>query len=147
MAMRQDDDSVWKSVILFGLASLIVLTLVSGCSTVTDEPQAELTQQERITDLKKRLLATHTKLHMQRAALQKLINNDADLDKLLRLMYVSQPVPVEPGTQNEDEGKEAQSKQINTDYLQQMTANQAAMKSDLAELLQEINALSATAKP
>ena len=146
MALRQDDDSVWKSVILFGVASLIVLTLVSGCSTVTDEPQAELTQQERIADLKKRLLATHTKLHMQRAALQKLINNDADLDKLIRLMYVSQPAPVEPGTQNEDESKEA-SKQINTDYLQQMTANQAAMKSDLAELLQEINALSATAKP
>lgn len=140
MAMRQQDDSVWRSVILYGTAALIILILLPGCSvlsTEVKEPKAELTQVEKVADLKKRLLATHHKMHMQRAELQKLLSNDADLELLVRLMHVKQQ-------QMQFTGESAgQNKEVTVDYLQVMVANQAAMKTDLSRLMEELNALTA----
>lgn len=140
MAMQQQDDSVWRSVVLYGTAALIILILLPGCSvlsTEVEEPKAELTQVEKVADLKKRLLATHHKMHMQRAELQKLLNNEADLELLIRLMHVKQQ-------QMQFTGEFAgQNKEVTVDYLQVMAANQAAMKSDLSKLMAEINAINA----
>lgn len=142
MANWQQEDTLWRSVILYGTAALIILSLLPGCSmlsTEVEEPKAELTQAEKVADLKERLLATHHKMHMQRAELQKLLSNEADLEMLIRLMHVKQQKMQLTG---ESAG---QSQEVTVDYLQVMAANQAALKSDLSALMAELNALKATA--
>jgi hypothetical protein len=140
MAMRQQDDSLWRSVILYGTAALIILSLLPGCSILSEEeevPPKELTQAEKVADLRQRLLATHHKMHLQRAQLQKLLGNEADLEHLIRLMHVKKQQTQITG---EDAG---QTKEVTVDYLQVMAANQSALKSDLVKLMQELNALTA----
>jgi hypothetical protein len=142
MAMRQQDDSLWRSVILYGTAAVIILSLLPGCSGLSNDevaPKVELTQAERVADLKKRLLATHQKMHMQRAELQKLLGNEADLERLIRLMHVKQQKMQLTGD------SAGRSEEVTVDYLQVMAANQAALKSDLSTLMAELNALTATA--
>lgn len=144
MAAWQPSRSRQSSVLLYAVAALIVFSLLPGCSTFSTEPEevsAELSQAERIAVLKKRLLETHQKLHMQKAELEKLIHNDADLELLLRLMYVKQQAgPVSDG--QKDNAQKSQPTEPNEmDYLQRMVANQAAIKSDLAKLIQEINSI------
>ncbi|MBU1619229.1 MAG: hypothetical protein KJ556_15985 [Gammaproteobacteria bacterium] len=140
MANWQQEDSLWRSVILYGTAALIILSLLPGCSMLSSEPQkveAELTQVEKVAVLKKRLLETHHKLHMQRAQLQKLINNDADLEQLIRLMHIRQQQTQLSGD------AVGQTKEVTVDYLQVMAANQQTLKSDLARLVSELNTLKA----
>lgn len=141
MAIRQPDDSLWRSVILYGTAALIILSLLPGCSMLPEseeEPKAELTQAEKVADLKKRLLATHQKMHMQRAQLQKLLNNEADVEQLMRLMQVKQQKLQFTGD------SAGQTQEVTVDYLQVMAANQTTLKTDLARLMEELNALTAT---
>lgn len=150
MATRQQDHSKQSFLLLYAAAALVVLSLLSGCSTFSAEPKevsAELSQSERFAALKKRLLETHYKLHMQRAELQKLINNDAELELLLRLMYVKQQNNSASGEQENDAEKQQVAESNEVDYLQRMVANQVAIKSDLAKLLQEINTMAAGATP
>jgi hypothetical protein len=140
MANRQHTDSLWRSSMLYGAAALVVLSLLPGCSMLSREPEkveAELTQVEKVAVLKKRLLETHHKLHMQRAQLQKLINNDADLEQLIRLMHIKQQ-------QTQLSGDAAgQTKEVTVDYLQVMAANQQTLKSELSRLMFELNTLTA----
>ncbi len=142
MTARQQEDSIWRSVILYGTAALIIVSLLPGCSlfqTEVEQPKAELTQAEKVADLRKRLLATHHKMHMQRAQLQKLLNNKADLESLIRSMQVKQQKVQLTG---ETAG---QREEVTVDYLQVMVANQAALKNDLTALLAELDALTASA--
>lgn len=142
MAFRQQDDSVWRSVVFYSAAALIVLSLLPGCAVFTEEKpelKTELTQAEKVADLKKRLLATHQKMHMQRAQLQKLLNSEADVEQLIRLMQVKQQKAQFIGD------SAGQTQEVTVDYLQVMAANQAALKTDLFRLMEELNALKSTA--
>lgn len=146
MANRQQPEPFSHTVVLYAAAALIALSLLSGCSVwqaepeqPEPEPQAELTQAEKVADLRKRLLVTHHKMHMQRAQLQKLLSNKADLELLIRSMQVKQQKVQFIGE------KAGQTEEVTVDYLQMMTANQVALKNDLATLLAELDALTATA--
>lgn len=149
MAAAQQQGPMQGSVLFYLAAALVALSLLSGCSTFSAESEevpVELTQSERLTELKQRLLETHHKLHMQRAELKKLINNDAELELLLRMMYVKKQK--NPASDEQDHGTDKQQVESNErDYLQRMVANQAAIKSDLAKLLQEISTMSAGTTP
>jgi hypothetical protein len=85
------------------------------------------------------------------------INNEADLELLLRLMNVKQQDLIAASKQNEASDNERQptvdtpstelaAQQLNVDYLQTMAANQAALRADLAKLIQDLNALSANSQ-
>lgn len=140
MAIRQKGDLLPRSVLFYAAAVLIVLSLLPGCATFSAEEKVqpkELTQAEKIADLKKRLLATHYKMHMQRAELQKLLGNKADLDSLIRSLQVKQQ---KMSFHGENAG---QMEEVTVDYLQVMVANQAALKNDLTLLMAELDALTA----
>lgn len=140
MTIRQQHESMWRAVILYGTAALIILSLLPGCSmlqTEAEQPVAELTQAEKVADLRKRLLATHHKMHMQRAELKKLLNNETDLEHLMRLMQVKQQKAQFTG---DGAGK---TKEVTVDYLQVMAANQNALKTDISKLMEELKALQA----
>jgi hypothetical protein len=144
MTSQQKPGPFSHTVVLYAAAALISLSSLSGCSVwqaepEQPEPQAELTQAEKVADLRKRLLVTHHKMHMQRAQLQKLLSNKADLELLIRSMQVKQQKVQFNG---ETAG---QTEEVTVDYLQMMTANQAALRNDLATLLAELDALTATA--
>lgn len=141
MARSQQPETYSFPVVFYAAAALIVLSLLPGCSVWQAEPEpakAELTQAEKVADLRKRLLATHHKMHMQRAQLQKLLSNKADLELLIRAMQVKQQKVQFTGE------KAGQTEEVTVDYLQVMAANQAALKNDLATLLAELDALTAT---
>lgn len=140
MAIRQKDDLFSRSVLFYAAAALIVLSLLPGCATFSAEEKVQpkqLTQAEKIADLKQRLLATHHKMHMQRAELQKLLGNKADLDSLIRSLQVKQQ---KMSFHGENAGK---MEEVTVDYLQVLTANQAALKNDLTLLMAELDALTA----
>jgi epoxyqueuosine reductase QueG len=150
MAAKEQKDSMQGFVLFYAAAALVALSLLSGCSTFSTESEevpAELSQSERLTELKQRLLETHHKLHMQRAELKKLINNDAELELLLRMMYVKKQKNPLPDAQENDAKNQLVAESNEVDYLQRMVANQVAIKSDLAKLLQEINTMSAGTSP
>ncbi|MCA1929496.1 hypothetical protein [Rheinheimera sp.] len=150
MAAKEQKDSMQGFVLFYAAAALVALSLLSGCSTFSSEPEevsAELNQSERLTELKQRLLETHHKLHMQRAELKKLINNDAELELLLRMMYVKKQNNPSSDEQENDAENQQVAESTEVDYLQRMVANQVAIKSDLAKLLQEINTMSAGTTP
>jgi hypothetical protein len=84
---------------------------------------------------------------MQRAELKKLINNDAELELLLRMMYVKKQNNPSSDEQENDAENQQVAESTEVDYLQRMVANQVAIKSDLAKLLQEINTMSAGTTP
>lgn len=77
-------------------------------------------------------------MHMQRAQLLKLLNNEADVELLIRLMHVKQKK--EQLTDDSTENTES----VTTDYLQVMLGNQATLKTDLARLMDELNTLTAS---
>lgn len=144
MAMRQQDDSIWRSVTLYAVAAFIVLSLLPGCSTFSgaeDEPKLEPTQVEKVAELKLRLQETLAKFQLQKAEFQKLIHSEADLELLIRLMHVKQKKEQSADSQMV-EGAVTE-KEVTVDYLQMMAANQNALKSDLSRLMQELNALTA----
>lgn len=122
------------------IAAVIVLLCLQGCSSSAEVEEQVVVQTtaEKATHLRERLLALQAKLNDQKIALKTVINNEADLELLLRLMHAKQqeqaatPAETTPAEQ-----------QLNVDYLQKMAANQAALRSDLAKLLQDLNALSA----
>lgn len=140
MTIRQQPESMWQAVILYGTAALIILNLLPGCSmlqTQAEQPVAERTQAEKVADLRKRLLATHHKMHMQRAELKKLLNNETDLEHLMRSMQVKQQKAQFTG---DGAGK---TKEVTVDYLQVMAANQNALKTDISKLMEELKVLQA----
>lgn len=142
--MRQHDDSKWRSVILYGVAAVIVLSLLPGCSVLPgteEEPKPEPTQVEKVAELKQRLQETLTRLQVQKAELHKLIHSEADLEILIRLMHVKQKKA--QWTDNQNIEGVVTEKEVTVDYLQMMAANQNALKSDLSRLVQELNALTA----
>lgn len=141
------------------IAAVVVLLCLQGCSSTssTDEPLVAATPAEKAQQLRERLLALQAKLNEQKAALKNVINNEADLELLLRLMNVKQQDLLAASAQDETaEGSEQASddapevalaaQQLNVDYLQTMAANQAALRADLARLLQDLNALSANSQ-
>jgi hypothetical protein len=145
MNLRQQPVSIERAVIFYTAAALVVLSLLPGCSLMAPEPEqvkVELTQAEQLAALKTRLRDTLVKLQLQKAELKKMIHNDADLELLMRLMYVRQ----QQETRQNQDGSSLPT-QGDIDYLQRMTANQAAIKTDLARLLQDINALTETSEP
>jgi hypothetical protein len=117
MTSQQKPGPFSHTVVLYAAAALISLSSLSGCSVwqaepEQPEPQAELTQAEKVADLRKRLLVTHHKMHMQRAQLQKLLSNKADLELLIRSMQVKQQKVQFNG---ETAG---QTEEVTVDYLQ-----------------------------
>lgn len=150
MAAAQQQDPMQGSVLFYLAAALVALSLLSGCSTFSAESEevpVELSKSERLTELKQRLLETQHKLDMQRAELKKLINNNAELELLLRMMYVKKQKNPASDEQDHDADKPQVTESNEVDYLQRMVANQAAIKSDLAKLLQELNTMSAGTTP
>ncbi|MBY0417884.1 MAG: hypothetical protein K2W88_07470 [Pararheinheimera sp.] len=130
--------------ILYGVAAVIVLSLLPGCSVlpgIGDEPKPEPTQAEKVEILKVRLQDTLAKLQLQKAELKKLIHSEADLEILIRLMHTNQKKAPVANAESADGAEKGTT--VTVDYLQMMTANQNTLKSDLASLVQELNALTA----
>ena len=128
------------------IAIVIIVLCLQGCSSSpeVEPPVVVQTAAEKATQLRERLLALQVKLNEQKVALKSVINNEAHLELLLRLMNAKQqePAVASDGTTSEQQ-PDAATQQLNVDYLQKMAANQAALRADLAKLLQDLNALSA----
>lgn len=140
------------------VAVVIVLLCLKGCSSTgtTEDPIAASTPAEKAIQLRERLLVLQAKLNEQKAALKKVVNNEADLELLLRLMSVKQRDLIAASgetvsTDSSDIPSEGSSEgaavqQLNIDYLQTMASNQAALRSDLAKLIHDLTALSVSSQ-
>jgi hypothetical protein len=141
------------------IVAVVILLCLQGCSSTdsVDDVVVASTPAEKAQQLRERLLVLQAKLNEQKTALKNVINNEADLELLLRLMNVKQQDLIAASKQNEASDNERQptadtpstelaAQQLNVDYLQTMAANQAALRADLAKLIQDLNALSANSQ-
>jgi len=130
-----------KLAALRGFALLVAgLLWLSACSSVPpSEENKPPSNTDKVAVIKDRISKVQSELASQRAAVKALINNDTDLELLLRLLNSPEPEAATAEGQSPSENTQPTMKRI--DRLQTMIANQALLKSELKKLFDQLQDL------